>query len=565
VGPELVAASEEALSLLDLDPTEINRPQFAEYMCGNQIMPGSEPTAHCYCGHQFGNFAGQLGDGRAILLGEVTNSKGEKWELQLKGAGKTPFSRSADGRAVLRSSIREFLCSEALYHLGIPTTRAGSIVTSDSLVIRDIKYDGHPIKERATVCLRIAPSFIRFGSFEIFKPTDEMTGREGPSVGLEKEMLPELLNFVIKNHYIDIWNKFENPQDRYLAFYSELVRRTAYMVAKWQSVGWCHGVLNTDNLSVLGLTIDYGPFGFLDFYDPDFICNASDDGGRYSYKNQPSICKWDLEKLGEALNPVLPLSKTKPEWDKYDMWFKQYYMETMRNKLGLALQLDGDTALIESLFETMRLTGADFTNTFRNLNRVDIPGHEPMELQESDEALESLVLSVAPPKTLAKAAAPSVPPEQLRMLIMLAQQNPQMLMMFGKSPEFLLNQVHKMERYEELKNMTTQQKYTNDRALWGKWLLSYRRRLWQEVEGVLQDKAEQIRVNRIHTMNSVNPVYILRNWIAQSAIAKAEKGDFSEVHDVFNLLKNPYQEQETFRARNYNGLPPDWAGDLCVT
>ncbi|GFR47232.1 hypothetical protein Agub_g8916, partial [Astrephomene gubernaculifera] len=203
--PQLVVASPEALALLDIDPSEISRPDFPAFFSGNRLLPGSEPAAHCYCGYQFGLFSGQLGDGAAMYLGEVVNSAGERWELQLKGAGKTPYSRQADGRKVLRSSLREFLCSEAMYHLGIPTTRAGSCVTSDSRVVRDVHYSGNPILERCTVVSRIAPTFLRFGSFEIFKPVDPMTGRRGSSAGLESALLPPLLHHVIRTYFPDIW------------------------------------------------------------------------------------------------------------------------------------------------------------------------------------------------------------------------------------------------------------------------------------------------------------------------------------------------------------------------
>jgi uncharacterized protein YdiU (UPF0061 family) len=269
--PEMVAFSLPALELLDLDEEQAKRKVMAEYFSGNELLPGSETAAHCYCGHQFGNFAGQLGDGAAIYLGEVINKKQERWEIQLKGAGLTPFSRTADGRKVLRSTIREFLCSEAMHHLGIPTTRAGTCVTSNTKVIRDIFYSGNPIHEKATVVLRIAPSFIRFGSFEIFKTMDPQTGRRGPSLG-RRDMLETLTQYVIKTIYPQIWESFSGDlENAYLEFYKEVVLRTARLVAKWQSVGWCHGVLNTDNMSIVGVTIDYGPYGFMDAFDPGYI------------------------------------------------------------------------------------------------------------------------------------------------------------------------------------------------------------------------------------------------------------------------------------------------------
>ncbi|XP_050405227.2 protein adenylyltransferase SelO, mitochondrial-like [Patella vulgata] len=255
--PVLVAYSASAMELLDLSQEELDRTDFAEYFSGNKLLPRSDPAAHCYCGHQFGYFSGQLGDGATMYLGEVVNKKSERWEIQFKGAGLTPYSRTADGRKVLRSSIREFLCSEAIHHLGIPTTRAGTCITSDSKVIRDIFYDGHPIEERCTIILRIAPTFIRFGSFEIFKPMDPETGRAGPSVG-RKDVLVQLLDYTAKTFYPEIWSEYESDKQKvYIEMYKEIIRRTARLVVEWQAVGWCHGVLNTDNMSILGLTIDY--------------------------------------------------------------------------------------------------------------------------------------------------------------------------------------------------------------------------------------------------------------------------------------------------------------------
>eukprot|EP00731_Ephydatia_muelleri_P000032 Em0001g32a len=254
----------------------MQREDLAEYFAGNKILPGSDPAAHCYCGHQFGNFAGQLGDGCALYLGEVVNVAGERWELQLKGAGKTPYSCQADGRKVLQSSIREFLCSEAMFHLGIPTTRAGTCVTSDTPVARDIFYNGNVIYEKATVISRIAPTFLRFGSFEIFKTRDPQTGRSGPSVG-RMDILNQLLDYTITSFFPEVWFMVRTvgtqvqPSSRAVSSYW----KTGGHVA----VCWLlHGVLNTDNMSIVGVTIDYGPFGFMDRYDPNHICNGSGMG-----------------------------------------------------------------------------------------------------------------------------------------------------------------------------------------------------------------------------------------------------------------------------------------------
>lgn len=378
--PQLVVHSQSALDLLGLSPDQVSRPEFVEYLCGNRVLPGSEPASHCYCGHQFGHFAGQLGDGCAHCLGEVVGRGGERWELQLKGSGKTPYSRFADGRKVLRSSIREFLCSEAMHYLGIPTTRAGSCITSEDTVTRDIKYDGHPIQERCTVISRIAPTFIRFGSFEIFKTRDQETGRAGPSVG-RGDIFHQLLDFVTQSYYPQAHSL--HPDDRAAraaVFFREVCVKTAHLVSAWQCVGFCHGVVNTDNMSIVGLTIDYGPYGFMDRYDPGHICNGSDDRGRYAYDRQPSVCRWNLSKFAEVLSPCLSEEAALEGLQLYDAEFEKSYLKKMRMKLGLLKELEDDGDLIESLLDTMHVTGCDFTNGFHCLSRVRL--HENQETAE---------------------------------------------------------------------------------------------------------------------------------------------------------------------------------------
>ncbi|RPH61039.1 MAG: YdiU family protein, partial [Burkholderiales bacterium] len=279
--PRLVAASTAALDLLGLDPARIAGPEFVEVFAGNRIPRGAEPLAAVYSGHQFGVWAGQLGDGRALLLGEVARPAGN-WEVQLKGSGRTPYSRGADGRAVLRSSIREFLCSEAMAALGIPTTRALAIVAADEPVFRETV-------ETAAVVTRLSPSFVRFGSFEHFYAANRM------------DSLRQLADHVIGK----FWPALAGEPNPWLALLREAMQRTARLVARWQAVGFCHGVMNTDNMSVLGLTIDYGPFGFLDGFDFDHVCNHSDHGGRYSYAMQPRIAEWNCWCLGQALMPLI--------------------------------------------------------------------------------------------------------------------------------------------------------------------------------------------------------------------------------------------------------------------
>ncbi len=269
-------------------------------------------------------------------LGEVLNKKNERWELQLKGAGLTPYSRTADGRKVLRSTLREFLCSEGMHFLNIPTTRAGSCVMSESKVVRDIHYDGHPKLENCAIVLRISPTFIRFGSFEAF-----MASR-GPEFS-RPEITKQLLDYVCDNFFKNVTETCSTDAEKYEKFLENVVERTAKLVAEWQCCGFVHGVLNTDNMSILGLTIDYGPFGFLERYNPNFIFNGSDTGGRYTYKNQPDICEWNLNKLAEALDNVMPLNKSKQIIrDRYQKEFRKCYLEKMRKKLGFSSEKEDD-------------------------------------------------------------------------------------------------------------------------------------------------------------------------------------------------------------------------------
>ncbi|HMZ56797.1 MAG TPA: YdiU family protein, partial [Nitrospira sp.] len=269
--PFLISANRVAMELLDLDPREATRSEFAGVFGGSLLVPGMEPLAMLYSGHQFGVYVPQLGDGRAILLGEVLNERGERWDLHLKGAGMTPFSRDGDGRSVLRSAIREYLCCEAMHGLGIPTTRALCLVGSDEKVYRE------QVETGATI-VRMAPSHVRFGSFEIFYYRKQ------------HEHLQRLADHVIESYFPHL----ASTADKYLRFFAEVAERTAALIAQWQAVGWSHGVLNTDNMSILGLTLDYGPYGFMDDYDPGFICNHSDYNGRYAFNQQPYIGLWNL-------------------------------------------------------------------------------------------------------------------------------------------------------------------------------------------------------------------------------------------------------------------------------
>ncbi|CAB1104690.1 unnamed protein product [Ectocarpus sp. CCAP 1310/34] len=575
VNPVMVAASNSALGLLGLAAEEGQREDAAEYFSGNKLMPGAQPHAHAYCGHQFGSFAGQLGDGAAMYLGEVEGPSG-RWEIQFKGAGLTPYSRSADGRKVLRSSIREFLCSEAMHFLGIPTTRAAALVTSDTKVRRDVFYTGNVIQERASIVTRLAPTFLRFGSFEIFKPRDPRTGRDGPSAGNDALRL-QMLEYAIGRFFPGAAAAGpKGSKARYLAMYEEAVRSTAELVAKWQCVGFTHGVLNTDNMSILGLTIDYGPYGFMDFFDPKFVPNGSDGGGRYSYERQPEMCKWNLHKFAEALAPALPLSDSTAALEKYDGLFKRYYEEGMRRKLGLFSVEEDDDGLFESLFATMADTSADFTGTFRELAQL-APGGDV------DTVSKALAAQCAGPKIKAKAlrravdiGRPSIPPQQLQGLWAMAQGNPEALAQRFSAPKDaviaeLREEMQKLSNYEaaqqRLKDMEALEedgKGAQDAAAWGVWARRYSERLGRE-EGFDANR-------RREAMGAANPAFILRNWVAQEVIEDAEKGDFSGVQRVLRLLESPYdppaddgEGSSSPDGRDYLRATPDWAADLVCT
>jgi uncharacterized protein YdiU (UPF0061 family) len=591
--PRLVVYSPSAMQLLDLSQTEIDRPEFVEYFSGNRLLPGSEPAAHCYCGHQFGYFAGQLGDGAAIYLGEILNNSGERWEVQLKGAGKTPYSRTADGRKVLRSSIREFLCSEAMFHLGVPTTRAGCCLTSDSTVVRDIFYSGNPRHENCAIIARIAQSFIRFGSFEICKSPDPETGHGGPSFG-QPEVLKQLADYVLTNFYSQVSNQCNanRPENAYIDLFKEIVRRTASLVAQWQCLGFCHGVLNTDNMSILGLTIDYGPFGFLDRYDPDHVSNASDDGGRYAFSKQPEICKWNCLKLAEALSLLAPLDKLLLELHYYDQVFQQCYLDGMCRKLGLlSVRLDTDSELVESLLDTMCNSGADFTNTFRCLSDLPIPTSHSNVDHDLSRVKGYILQQCATIEELEMAYAARVDTRQLAMFRSLLESNPQMLQNLGKGFRQVVNEIERHKKLQQIKQMTPSRKQQLDNELWDRWLTRYVQRL--QVEVTDSSDAYALNTKRRTVMNSTNPKFILRNYIAQQAIEAAENDDFTEVQHTLQLLQHPYgddedltvakdlafsQNAETSHDTNYSGpesslthvskytcKPPSWSTQLRVT
>lgn len=365
--PRLVAASPEVAQFLDLTEATCASDSFLQVFAGNALLTGMEPSAACYGGHQFGTWAGQLGDGRAISLGEVVNEAGQRWELQLKGAGATPYSRSADGRAVLRSSIREFLCSEAMAHLGIPTTRALSLVSTGDQIVRDMFYDGRPRAEPGAIVCRVAPSFLRFGNFELFAARGE--------VGL----LTQLADYTLRHHFPELGAP---SPETYAAWLKEICRRTALLMAHWMRVGFVHGVMNTDNMSILGLTIDYGPFGFLDNYDPNFTPNTTDAGERrYRFSNQPRVAKWNLIKLAEALYPLIgSIPPLEEALVAYTETYEAAESRLFAAKLGLTA---ADKSLVDELFQVLALVETDMTLFFRRLANAPV-GLDP---EPSDEAL----------------------------------------------------------------------------------------------------------------------------------------------------------------------------------
>ena len=342
-----VGVSDGVAGLMGL-PAGWNTEDALQAFTGNALLPGSAPLATVYSGHQFGVWAGQLGDGRAILLGEMAIAGGGGLEIQLKGAGRTPYSRMGDGRAVLRSSIREFLCSEAMHALGVPTTRALCITGSPAPVAREAM-------ETAAVVTRVAESFIRFGHFEHFAARDQIAE------------LRALADYVIERYYPDCRNA-PNP---YAAFLQAVSERTAALLAHWQSVGFCHGVMNTDNMSILGLTIDYGPFQFLDAFDPGHICNHSDTQGRYAFHRQPSVAYWNLHCLAQALLPLIGEQDTAvAALESYKAVFPATFMARMRAKLGLQMEREGDETLIDGILQLLAKDRVDYPIFWRRLSHA---------------------------------------------------------------------------------------------------------------------------------------------------------------------------------------------------
>ena len=362
--PHTLAWSPEVADLLGLDPALCDSEDFAQVFAGNREPKGSDPFAACYGGHQFGSWAGQLGDGRAIAIGEVVDVNGRRQTLQLKGAGPTPYSRTADGRAVLRSSLREFLCSEAMHHLGVPTTRALSLVVTGDDVVRDVMYDGHPMPEPGAVVCRVAPSFTRFGTFEL------------PASRGDVKLLRALLEYTLRHDFPHLAEDRADASTEELAalMFAEVCQRTASLVVDWMRVGFVHGVLNTDNMSILGLTIDYGPYGWLESFDPDWTPNTTDAAThRYRFGAQPEVAHWNLVQLANAMVVLTddpgPLESA---LNDYPDVYRRLFTGMMTERLGWNEPAEGDDALIRDLFVMLTKTETDFVRFFRDLARVPV-------------------------------------------------------------------------------------------------------------------------------------------------------------------------------------------------
>jgi serine/tyrosine/threonine adenylyltransferase len=525
--PRLLAWSDEAAALLGLASpprsgdlfNDRHATELAAILSGNRLLPGMRPFAAGYGGHQFGTWAGQLGDGRALTLGEHVGGDGRRWELQLKGAGPTPYSRRSDGRAVLRSSIREFLCSEAMHHLGVPTTRALSLVATGDEVVRDMFYDGRPRAEAGAIVCRVAPTFVRFGSFEL------LAWRQ------DEPLLRRLVAFVLRHHFAELFDGGgaagaagpvgADQLDRdaaavtpaiVAAWFAEICRRTAVMIAHWMRVGFVHGVMNTDNMSILGLTIDYGPYGWIEPFDPDFTPNTTDAAtGRYRFGMQPGIAQWNLAHLARALAPLCPSPADKEALaaglDVYRATFERTYGEMMRQKLGLSAlpQERDDELLINDLLTLLAAEETDYTWFFRGLATVS---------------------------AAAASDAASAPGGAAR----------------GPSDD-------------ELVAMIAPALYAPPAAGHRANLIAWLRRYLPRAAREPGDAAA-----RAQAMAAVNPVFLLRNYLVQQAIDRAERGaaatgqlDASGIEPLLAAARSPYRE-----GPEHQGLldkRPEWARD----
>ena len=462
--PTLLHVSDEMQHTLNFSNEDIQSKEFLEFVTGNSVLKNSKPFAMCYAGHQFGNWAGQLGDGRAINLGEIKD-----WAVQLKGSGPTPYSRTADGLAVLRSSVREYLCSEAMHHLGVPSTRALSLSLTGDQVLRDVMYNGNPAHEKGAIVSRVAKSFLRFGNFEIFSSRNDIKN------------LKILTDYTIKSHFSHLGKP---SKEVYLQFFQEVTSKTLEMIIHWQRVGFVHGVMNTDNMSILGLTIDYGPYGWLEGFDFGWTPNTTDkQHKRYRYGNQPTIGLWNLYQLANALYPLIeeaaPLEKI---LEGYKSNFEKKSQDMMRAKLGLTSDKETDINIIQSLENNLQATETDMTIFFRTLSSF--------KKEQPEKGVELIQDAFYTPDTI---------------------------------------------KGNVLNN-------------WKQWFADYAKRLEDETTSADE---------RLQQMNKINPKYVLRNYMAQLAIDKADKGDTSLLEEMYLLLKEPYSEQPKFE--HWFAKRPEWA------
>ncbi len=468
--PRVIVVARDVAAAVGISEADTRTTEFADVFGGNALLDGMAPYAACYGGHQFGNWAGQLGDGRAITLGETINPAGERLELQLKGAGPTPYSRTADGRAVLRSSIREFLCSEAMHHLGVPTTRALSLVATGDKVLRDMFYDGNVKLEPGAVVCRVAPSFIRFGTFEIHTVRGDIA------------LLTQLVDFTIARDFPHLTG---SPAEQRTAWFREVCERTAAMIVHWMRVGFVHGVMNTDNMSILGLTIDYGPYGWLDDYDPDWTPNTTDAGARrYRYGQQPAVAQWNLVQLANAILPLF--ESTEPLQQGLNHFAESYragFAAMTCAKFGYLENSDAAQEMMAEAFALLQECELDYTLFFRAI--ADLPATLPE----------------------------------------------------GASAVALLGDVsYDASRLDAHRDA----------------LESWLRRWHASVDSVADSHAA-----RRARMHAVNPRFVLRNYIAQQAIERAESGDESMIHTLLDVLRRPYDEQPEYA--DLMQRRPEWA------
>ncbi|MDT8429474.1 MAG: YdiU family protein [Pseudomonadales bacterium] len=480
--PALLAYSESLAELLGFSAEDCHSDWFVNVFSGNALMPGMQAWASCYGGHQFGHWAGQLGDGRAINLGELLTPGGQHWILQLKGAGPTPYSRGADGRAVLRSSLREFLCSEAMYHLGVPTTRALSLIVTGEDVVRDMFYDGNAEAEPGAVVCRAAPSFTRFGHFELLAAR-----------GQQAE-LQQLMDYTIATDCTGVLpSSGPYTRDDYLAWFQAVCERSLEMVVHWQRVGFVHGVMNTDNMSILGLTIDYGPYGWMEAYDPDWTPNTTDaQHRRYRFGQQARIVGWNLLQLANALNSVIDDAAGLEQVLSVCLNSLPSRLEAMQaRKLGLGQFTDaGDSqALLPGLEAVFAMQEIDMTLFYRNLSRYD----------------------------------PAQPPAQLPALVSEAFYQP-------ASSATLQALIEWEERYRAGILIEMRASGMND---------------------------EEYCAQRRTLMNQCNPLYVLRNYLAQEVIDQLREGDPSRLQAIAKVLRQPYTEQDN--AEEFARRMPEWA------